>query len=54
MSSHRNPLHNIPCNLPFSPVVKSRRTRIGVPGQALHVFEGDALLQQVGNGGDAE
>jgi len=53
-ASHGNPLHNIPRDLALAPVVEAGGARIGVPGQALHVFERDALLQQVGDGGDAE
>ena len=43
---HGNPLHDIPFDLALSPVVEPRGARIGVPGEALHVFERHALFEQ--------
>ena len=51
---NRNPLHDIPCDLALPPVVEPCGARIGVSGQALYVFDVNALLQQVRNRGDAE
>jgi len=53
-SSDRDPLHNIPCDLLVAPVVEPGGARVGVASQVLHVFEGHALFEQVGDGGDAE
>jgi hypothetical protein len=36
------------------PGLEARRARVGVTGQALHVFERNALFEQVRDGGDAE
>ena len=36
------------------PVIEPGGARVGVAGQALHVFEWHALLQQIGDGRDAE
>ncbi len=52
--SNRNPLHNIPRHPPPPAIVKPGRSRIRVAGQILDVFHGDALVQQVGNAGDAK
>lgn len=41
-------------SLPFSPIIRTRRARVGMAGQALHVLERDTLLEQVGNDHDAE
>src|ERR1017187_2760346 len=51
---HRNPLHDIPADLALAPVVEIGGARIGVPGQVLHVLARDVLLQQIGDGRDAE
>ena len=44
-ASHGNPLHYIPGDFPAAPVIEAGGARIGMPGQALHVFERHALSQ---------
>ena len=51
---NRDPLDDVAGNLFVAAVVESRGARVGVAGQALDVFEGGALLEKVGDGGDAE
>ena len=51
---NRNPFHNIPADFPLPPVIEPGGARIGMPGEALDVFERDVLLQQVGDGVMAE
>lgn len=50
--SHGNALDHIRGDLPVAPVVKPGGTRVGMPGEALHVFERHALFEQIGNGGE--
>ena len=45
--SNRNSLHDIPGDLLGAPVVEPGGARVRVAGQALHVLEGDALLEQI-------
>ena len=52
--SNRNPLHDVAGDLLVAAVVEAGGARVGVAGQALDVFEGQALLQEVGDGCDAE
>ncbi len=49
ISSDRNPLNNVAGHAPLPPVVESRRPRISVPRQVLHVFQWHSLFQQVGD-----
>jgi len=53
-SSQANPLHNIPVSSFLPAVIGPRGVWVGPTGELLHVFEGDALLEQVSDGGDAE
>jgi hypothetical protein len=50
----RNPLYSIARDLLLSTVVEASGPRVSVPSQTLNVFQGDALLKQVGYGRDAE
>jgi hypothetical protein len=52
--SHRNPLHNVPRDFLFAPVVKPRGTRVRVTGQALHVLQRHTLFKQIRNRRDPE
>ena len=54
LHSNRNPLHNIPRDLALPAVVEAGGARVGVAGEALDLFERDALFEQVGDDGDAE
>ena len=53
MYSNPNPLHDVAGDFLLSTVVKAGGARVGVAGQALDVFEGNALFEQVG-GGESE
>ena len=48
--SNRNPLDDVAGDLFLAAVVEASGAGIGVASQALHVFEGDALFQKVGDG----
>jgi hypothetical protein len=41
--SDRDPLHDVPRDLPPSPVVDSRGPCVGVPGEVLHVLQRHVL-----------
>jgi hypothetical protein len=51
MRSHGDPLHDVPRDLPPPPVVEPRGSRVGGPGQVLHVLQGHGLVQIVPDGG---
>jgi hypothetical protein len=53
-SSDRDPLHDVPSDLPPPPIVDPRGPRVGVAGQVLDVFKRDVLLQEVGHGCHSE
>ena len=52
--SNRNTLDDVAGDFPVAPVVEARGPRIGMAGEALHVFEGHALFEQVGDCGYPE
>ncbi len=45
---HRDSLDDVARHTAFATVIQSSRPWIGVAGQVLHAFQGDALLQEVG------
>src|SRR5262249_36556957 len=53
-NSHGNPLHNIPLNLAFRPVIEAGGTSIGVTSQVLYILTRHALFQQVSDSCRAE
>ena len=53
-ASDGNPLYNIPADFTLAPIIEAGRARVGVPGQVLHVLARHILIQQVGDGRDAE
>ena len=46
---NRNPFDDVPRDCLLAPVVETRRARVGVAGQALHVLQWHALFEQVDN-----
>src|SRR5512135_3067529 len=52
--SDRDPLDDIPRDLPPPPVVDPGGPRVGVAGQVLHVLERRVLLEEIGHGRDAK
>ena len=47
---HRDPFDDVAGDAALAPVIQSRRSWIGVTRQVLHVFQRNALLQQVSDG----
>ena len=54
LSVGRNSLDDVPGDLAFSPVVQPGRPWVGVIGEILNIFKGNALFEQGSDGGDAE
>jgi len=50
----RDPLHDVACHPALATVVEPGCARIGVAGQVLHVFQGDALSQEISDRRDAK
>jgi len=53
-SSNRNPLDDVAGDFPVAPVVEAGGPRVRMAGKALHVFEGHALFEQIGDRGHPE
>ena len=51
---NRDPLDYVSCDPAVAPIIEAGGSGVGVAGDALHVFEGDALLEQIRNGGHTE